>query len=525
MRNAFLITLVLIIFLFESAAQQVVPAPGRNEFAGTLGFLSSDWMEGREAGSKGSFMAADFILSQMMQIGLEPGAGTPANRQFFQDFDMLRYKPVKTTFAIISRQGMASSRIDFIPGVDYVIESGPAGFQFEAPLVFAGYGLSVPLAGYNDYANISVKGCIVVVMDGFPGEKDTLSLGWKKFGNESMLEFCSLEAKQRNAGENGAVAMVVVSREGSLSGSDVKPVNKSIAYSAFEKVKGDAGYEDYNYTLPGVPHLIPVCRPGKAACSELFNGSGTDITAAEKRISERLQPESREIKGKKLFLAAETEAEPVLVRNVLGHIRGVDTTRSIVIGAHYDHLGMRDNLIYNGSDDNASGVSGMLALAGSWVRSGARPPCNMIFAAWTAEEKGMLGSSRFVLNHDAEKQKILLNLNFDMISRSAPSDADSKVLSIGFLKGTDDLKGMAEKCNDKLNQPFTLDLWETSGRGGSDYMPFAMKKIPVMSFFSGFHDDYHSPRDVYAKSDLGKMETVLKLANLIIIDFLSSNKF
>ncbi|KAF0199702.1 MAG: hypothetical protein FD166_130 [Bacteroidetes bacterium] len=524
MRNSTLITFVFFLFASHVSSQAVVPDPCRADFSGTLGFLSSDWMEGREAGSKGSFMAADFILSQMLQMGLEPGAGTQASKQFFQNFGIIRYKSVKSEFALTDQSLKALSRRYFIPDVDFVIESGPSGFQFEAPVVFAGYGINAPREGYNDYGNINVNGCIVLVLDGFPGENDTSSIGWKKFGNDAMNEFHRLESKQRNAMENGALAMIVVSREGGKNMTEGKEVNKSIAQSAFVKAE-EAGYEDYNYALPDDPYLIPVCRPRREAVAALLKDTGLDLKEAEKRISERLVPESLEIKGKKVYLAAEINAEPVLVRNVIGHIRGEDTTRSIVIGAHYDHLGMRYNHIYNGSDDNASGVSGMLAIAANWKRSGIRPPYNMIFAAWTAEEKGMLGSSRFMRDHPSGKQKILLNLNFDMISRSAPSDADAKVISIGFLRGTDHLKTMAVKYNGDLKKPFNLDIWETSGHGGSDYVPFAMEKIPVMSFFSGFHDDYHSPRDVYAKSDLVKMEYILILANKIILGFLSTNKF
>ncbi|MBK9356895.1 MAG: M20/M25/M40 family metallo-hydrolase [Bacteroidales bacterium] len=522
MRNPVLPALLFILFTFPAFTQSVVPDPGRKDFAGNLGFLSSDWMEGREAGSKGSFIAADFILSQMMQTGLEPGPGTRRNRQFFQNFSIVRYKPVNTGFSLVENSGKSYSRRDLIPEQDFIIETGPSGFQIEAPLVFAGFGISAPKAGYNDLSGISVRGCIVVVMDGYPGENDTLSPGWKLFGNDSMNEFYRLETKQRNAMENGALALIVVSGSGSLSGFEGKQVNKSMAQSAFSKIKEEAGYEDFNYALPDDQQLIPVCWLGKDASAELLKESGIDLKVTEERIADRLIPESVTLKGKNVVLSAGIKAETMLVRNVIGHIRGVDTTRSIVIGAHYDHLGLRDQLIYNGSDDNASGVAGMLALAGVWQRSGKKPPCNLIFAAWTAEEKGLLGSTFFVRNFSFDNHRILLNMNFDMISRSAPSDVDSKVISIGFLKGTSDLKRMAEKCNGELIRPFTLDLWETAGHGGSDYVPFALRKIPVMSFFSGFHDDYHSPRDVYAKSDLMKMESILILANKIITVFLSS---
>lgn len=112
-----------------------------------------------------------------------------------------------------------------------------------------------------------------------------------------------------------------------------------------------------------------------------------------------------------------------------------------------------------------------------------------------------------------------------MISRSSEDDTEGKVISIGLLKGTENLKMIANSQNRTLKNPFELDLWETSGGGGSDYAPFAFRKIPVMSFFSGYHNDYHTPRDVFSKTDPVKMEAILKLANRMILEFLSTQIF
>ena len=203
-------------------------------------------------------------------------------------------------------------------------------------------------------------------------------------------------------------------------------------------------------------------------------------------------------------------------------IRGKDTTKTIIVGAHYDHLGIINDTIYNGADDNASGVSGMLALAKNWSESKIKPPCNILFASWTAEEMGLLGSQYFIQNFDLEKQKILLAINMDMISRSAPEDKTHRVLSIGTQEGSDSLKEIVTFSNSKLSKPFTLDLWETDGHTGSDYASFAAKGIPVMTYFSGFHDDYHSMRDVASKVDLDKIKDVLFIVNTSLLRFIAN---
>ncbi|MHC1776722.1 MAG: M20/M25/M40 family metallo-hydrolase [Lentimicrobium sp.] len=526
MRKLILIFLLLFIATGITFSQSTVADPEKKDFIATLGFLSSDWMEGREAGSKGSFMAADYVVSQMMQHGLKPGAGAGWSNSYFQDFDIIRYNTTKAEFTLIDQIGKGQVRKRLIPEVDYQVEAGPAGFQFEAPLVFAGYGISAPQAGYDEYSRIAVSGCMVVVMDGFPGEKDTLSEGWKLFGKNAMEGLYSQEVKQRNAMKNGALGIILISPDGSFFRLRHNQVNKSKDRSVFSPAEMEqSGYDDFSYSLPGDTTLIPVCWLGKEVATEMLSGSGINLKESVKRIAARLVPESKELKGKKVSITAEMKAEPILVRNVLGYFKGIDTTRSIVIGAHYDHLGMRNTHIYNGSDDNASGVAGMLALAGAWMRSGVKPPCNIIFAAWTAEEKGLLGSSWFVRNFDFNKQKVLLNVNFDMISRSSPNDVESIIVSVGLLKGTDFLKEIVSRNNQNLKRPFELDIWETTGPGGSDYAPFAMKRIPVMSFFSGYHNDYHTPRDIFTKTDPVKMEAILKLANRVILEFLSTQIF
>lgn len=207
------------------------------------------------------------------------------------------------------------------------------------------------------------------------------------------------------------------------------------------------------------------------------------------------------------------EAEVMQVRNVLGIVWGSDTSHSIIIGAHYDHLGIRDGKIYNGSDDNASGVSGVLALAKSWSGSSEKPPCNIIFAAWTAEEKGLIGSQYFIQNLKKRPGNIIFSLNMDMISRSAPEDSTGRIISVGTLPESGNLRKIVRNANKKLKRPFNLDLWDVKGHYGSDYAYFAESEIPVLTFFSGFDEDYHTPEDKFEKADLQKMSDILELVN------------
>jgi hypothetical protein len=208
-----------------------------------------------------------------------------------------------------------------------------------------------------------------------------------------------------------------------------------------------------------------------------------------------------------------TRADTVVLRNVLGIIYGKDSSRSILIGAHYDHLGIRNGKIFYGADDNASGVAGMLSLAGKWSESGLKPPCNLVFAAWTAEEKGLIGSSYYIQQNRSVLSKILLTINMDMIAGSAPEDTARRIISIGTLPADAGLRQIAVKANSNMKNPFVLDLWDVTGHEGSDYAYFSSSGIPVMTFFSGFCDYYHTPGDTMEKTDLPKMENILRLVN------------
>ena len=246
-----------------------------------------------------------------------------------------------------------------------------------------------------------------------------------------------------------------------------------------------------------------------------FNNEKTETTESEYIDGDYY------LEGDNTVLHASAKIDTMSACNVTGIIYGKDTTRSIIIGAHYDHLGIRNGLIYNGADDNASGVTGMLALASRWASSGEKPPCNLVFSAWTAEEEGQLGSQYFVRHTGANPDKILIYFNMDMISRSAPEDTTGRQLSIGTLPVSENLRQIAKVINHGFKRPFELDLWDVTGHTGSDYRFFSEAGIPVMTFFSGYNANYHTPGDTSDKIDLQKMNDILILVNECIRKVLS----
>ena len=501
--------------LFAQTGSGPGHSPSINEFSASLSFLSSDWMEGREAGARGGLMAADYIASMMQTYGLTP-CGDRHHRFYFQNFEVISYKTVKSSFEFVRRSAFGTSGLLLSPGIDYEITSGPDGTEAEAQVVFAGYGITAPDKAYDDYKGQDVSGRMVAVLDGFPGHSDTTSAAWKKFGKDSVEHYASVHRKVLNAEKHGAVALILVSAKGNIIPYKKDLKNRDLLNSAMNSAKNqDPDYDDPDYALPGdtANPGVPCFSLGRDAARMLFAGTGIVLSDVAKKIAGDLLPATKALESKLIRFSVSVETKPFGVRNVMGMIRGKDSSRYIIIGAHYDHLGIRDKDIYNGADDNASGVSGMLALAKVWSEKSEQPPVNIIFAAWTAEEKGLLGSSYFVQNSKILPSQTILYINMDMISRSAPEDTAKRQLSIGTMPQNDYLKKMATEINLRLARPFKLDLWDVTGHTGSDYDSFASGKIPVMTFFSGFHDDYHTIRDIAPKTDPVKMQDILRLVN------------
>jgi hypothetical protein len=498
MRLQILLSVVLFFCKSVLFSQTIVPNPSKSDFSGTLSFLASDWMQGRNPTQKGGFMASEYIASMMELYQLVPYKNKVA---YFQDFKILEHAVKKTSFEI--KKGNKETLL-LSSENDYQVTPITQSLQKEAPIVFAGYGLSLTKEGYDDYKNQNVKGKIVIVLKGFPGHQDSTSTSYLKF-KKLFPEANNLEEiKIQTAITKNATALIIIDGNG-----DQK----------FKSPKENALFHSLENTITNV---IPIFKISKSAAEKLFSGSTISLEKIEKNYAKKLSITATELKNTRINFSIELQTETFPVRNVLGMIQGKDTTKTIIVGAHYDHLGIKNDTIYNGADDNASGVSGMLALAKNWSESKIKPPCNILFASWTAEEMGLLGSQYFIQNFDLEKQKIVLSINMDMISRSAPEDKTHRILSIGTQKGDYNLKEIVTFSNSKLSKPFTLDLWETNGHTGSDYASFTAKGIPIMTYFSGFHDDYHSMRDVASKVDLNKIQDILSIVNTSLLKFMAN---
>jgi len=203
----------------------------------------------------------------------------------------------------------------------------------------------------------------------------------------------------------------------------------------------------------------------------------------------------------------------VRVRNILGIIEGKNPEQYIVLGAHYDHLGMRDGYIWNGADDNASGVVGIMTIAKAIIATGVQPEKSIIIALWTAEEVGLLGSRHYLDNLTYPLSRIKLNLNFDMISRYITDHEPRSVI----MTYTDKYHPMFKEITVSNLIKYDIDLivdYQPSAElpGGSDHKSFTDKGIPAMRFKPGHREEYHTPADKISTVNWDIMEKIIRIS-------------
>lgn len=501
----------------QSGYQQVSP-PQVSDFWPSLQFLASPELEGREAGTRGADAAAGYIASQMQLFGLTPWRN--ANNEsktvlsdYFQPFAM-HFSKVQSISLVVNDVKNKTAALNLALDKDFSLENTVSNLSLKAPMVFVGYGINAPALNFNDFENAALKGKVLLILEGYPGQHDTLSTAWKKFRKSAENDDFDLESRCSEAAKLGASAVIVINKQF---------LDKAYAGSTNRK--------------PAIPKGLSFCNPANNYCSDTLIHSVPCFLLTEtgsQKLSALLKtdlPGFEKLATGEHSIAASTVGlckinlkvvpDSLHFNNVIGILKGADTSKTVILGAHYDHKGIREDGIYYGSDDNASGVAGLLALARKWTESHTVPPCNIMFASWTAEEKGLVGSEYYTAQLSAP-EKVKFYINMDMISRSVKQDTAGRQLSIGTRPADETIRDIARNINSSMVKPFELDLWDVTGHSGSDYASFTAKNIPIMTYNTGLHDDYHTYRDIPARADLVKMLDVLKIVNGSLKAFLNA---
>lgn len=513
---------------------------------GQLEFLASDWTEGRAVGTKGEYIAADYIASMLQVYGVKPfgdevmttvsrrdmmaGIRPQIGKSYFQNFSLIQYEPGEVqTFSVISTAMNSEKAVNFGYKTDFNVRTGAVGQTAKAPVVFVGYGFQNKEKGYDDLKNINLKGKIAVVLAGFPGHKDTASVAYKKFAPNGRRALFMVERNKSELLEKaGAIAIIQV-----IPGSD--PM-LSWAQNQIYPVKG-AHYEadkplgSYYNTAMSLPSdsltsNIPTFTVTPRLANEIISGTGINFAEFEKTATEKMQSASKDLPGKMVSFNTTVKSEIVKARNVLGYIEGEKKDEFIVVGGHYDHLGKWDGYIWNGADDNASGTVGVMTIAKAFMATGKKPEKSIIFAAWTGEEKGLYGSKYFVQEAMKKKMNIVLNLNYDMIARDVESDTKKNKADMSYTKTYAGIEELTKKNISEYS--INLDMGyrgSESFGGGSDHAPFAQQGIPYFYFMAAMHPDYHQPSDELSKINWEKMTNIIRIGFLNTWEFANSDEY
>ncbi len=452
-------------------------------------YLASDERGGRGNGGSGLDDAAQYVQKRFEALGLEPAGD---HGTYLQTFRVKTGQELGRHTSALLRTPDGARTLEY--GKDFEpLSLSPSG-EVEAPVVFAGYGVTAPEYEYDDYASIDARGRIVLLLRYAP----------EVFGEQGW--HATFVRKVQNAASHGAVAVLVV------NGPRNHREDKIVPFSL------DVGAEE--------TASIPTAHLKREHAEALLRASGRSLLDLQSGIDESLSPRSFAIEGVKVALTVDVRRATVTVSNVLGFLpAGTLGVRPrprehIVIGAHYDHLGLGEKgsrdlrsrgLVHNGADDNASGVAGLLELARVFSRETNRPR-GILFAAFAGEELGLRGSYYYTSHPARPLKDAVAMINLDMIGRLRHD--------LLYLGGVDQIPQLRGRIEDRLEEEGLSLSGRFTADEASDHAPFLRAGVPALLFFTGLHGDYHKPTDDVQFINFEGMERVLRASYRVSSDFL-----
>ena len=528
-----------------------------------LEFLASDLMAGRDTASDTYQIVSEFAASLFRLWKINPAGDFPRPRikkftsrlkekskkpervrSYFQEVVMKEILDYDQSITLHSRRGAINRSRTFYPDVDYNksyfhIYSGKTE-EISTPVVFVGYGISEQSLGFDEYKGIDVKGKVALMFGGLPWEdredsplkkgklKDKYYPSEEQFRKQNWI---SHQVKLLT--EKGAAAVL-------MTGSSGPDYMKRMAqYKLGKKVILDgAKYLDiFHDDSRLLGEKIPVIYIPRDMIDFMFEYAGAGVTpeALKDKINKNRVPQSRELPGVFITIKQDSKTQLVNCRNVLGYIEGSDPElkkETVVIGAHLDHMGKSDNRILNGANDNASGSAALLEIAHAFALNPVKPKRSVLFALWTGEERGLIGSSYYVNVPYFPLDKTRAYLNMDMIGwvweskeiMAKYADWENKSIPDGILDKIDLARFLALSLSDRTGNLY--NALKESGRwvGMSLYLdnredditaadgwPFFRKHIPAVHIAAGMDEKYHRPEDDIEYIDFDLVERIARM--------------
>ena len=528
-----------------------------------LRLLASETMQGRETATPQLEIAGEYAASIFTLAGVEPagewtGEGDRRTRTYFQNFEVAEVTPRSQALRLETREGDTVTRHAFEANVDFTT-SGTSTVERTAPLVFVGYGYNVKEAGWDDYAGVDVRGKIAVALDGAPGRGDDASWFWKPENRRRYFGRFASIYKAMGAAQAGAAALVVLP----APNSDGAPLTRDLAENRPPREEQFArnirnlpprremvlANEDAGSAIHGGFSSVSTVRVTDRVAAQILAAANESAASLQKKIDAARRPASFAIPNAKLTIDVDVDSRVLTTRNVLGMIRGSDPTladEAVVIGAHYDHEGTRGGYVWPGADDNGSGTAAVLEIARAFARNPVKPKRTVVFALWSGEEKGLLGSKHFVDHPLVPVERIVSYINLDMIGRdgdpsaggdphaavggpvatkpdpNAPKIDPANWMSVEGSEGYPSLGTLTEGLAKRVGLVVTYKQSPVRF-AASDHLYFARRGIPVVAYFDGGHDDYHQPTDTWDKLNYAKMEKVARICYLTMWDMANAS--
>ena len=464
-------------------------------------FLASDECEGRGPTTQGINKAADYIVEHFKKAGLKPAgdAGT-----YFQHFTIPGAHLKRP--ATLSLRGPQGQEITLRQGTQFhPLGLAASGASNDVPVVFAGYGITVNSKGlqYDDYAGIDASGKVVIVLRDTPLATNR----WASFDGQNRRRHGALTQKLSNADKHGALAIVFVNdADTAKDGDDLLDFD----YLAASRLPKDL--------------KLPAFHLRRAVLESMLSTSGRSLGAIERDIDRTVKPHSLELKGWTMSFGVKVQRDTLGLKNVIGVLEGKGplADETVVVGAHYDHLGygglsslagLKKMAIHHGADDNGSGTTAIMELARRFGALPNRQGRRLVFMCFSGEEMGLLGSAHYCKHPIFPLDKTVAMVNLDMVGRLKKDKTGAEALQV---HGVGTSKGF-EELIDRLNKGYEFKLRKVKGGfGPSDHSSFYGVKVPVFFFFTGDHPDYHRPSDVAERINVPGMRKVTDLTEMLL---------
>lgn len=487
------------------AASDLITANQLKEY---LDVIASDEMRGRDTPSPGLDSSARFIASKLKEWGVTTGGDSGS---YFQRIPLLTYR-VNSKNSFVSLNGRRFEYGDFLNAFPF-LPQGRREAVVTGKMVYVQHGLIVKAKGIDPYQRQDVKDKILICSGAWPYPNNVT---YEDFTGRRGMDF---DFPWSYAYEHGARGVIFVPSFYRLANWDT--------FRKESLEKGITSYVEIDTTRPfamanASPKLLDALFDGEPSSGEMILGR----TYSQNYGESFTLNEDKEVK-----ISIGFDSTNILTQNVIGIIEGSDPRLKkeyVALGAHYDHVGtsipIDGDSIYNGADDDGSGTVALLSLAHAFSK-GPRPRRSILFIWHCGEEKGLWGSAHFVNHPKVDLDKIVVQLNIDMIGRSKqygdsnPANKEltgpNEIYVIGSKVLSTRLGEISEEVNSsflelKFNYKYDNPKDPNKFFARSDHFNYAKKGIPIIFYFSGEHKDYHRPSDSSDKIDYVKMERVVR---------------